>query len=831
MAKTFSELQALALQIRDEILEKKNTAPRVGAALLDMIDNTIQNITDINQKLSVFEHVCSGFKRVQSESQLPVTPPEDEKAVGYLVGKNLYLYVGKDGNAVNGRYFNVGDITGPQGELGPQGLIGPVGPKGEQGNSGVSGSTDNIEVVNNLDGGESTPSRIKVLAAEQGKVLKEKLSELETKFESIKFIEKTGSNNYITIDLKRNFGKKLIFKSPINDAIKQYSIQYNNNDGVQYASYTGGSDYILESQSDILSLTLYIADNNLVESTTSNVNVYWGDIYLNVNDINNELAKLGNKENQNSNNITNLQSDIKYNSRIVYTDNITLNAVIKELYIVDNSFDASAIYSFAYFRRKWGNPTAKWTIYIKRNDDFVFQFDSPESPENNSYFDYNQNDLHVKAVFDWSKMDEGSAINDVLIDNKAFDIKNSPYIFSKEEIDPLHEEVIEIKNIQNGGKVVEQIALTYNYYIRNDKEVGDAITISKIQLENAACGTMLCREGDIFKIYGKNGHAGRAWCFIDKNNKILSIIEGNADVINTDITAPINSYMLIVNFWDVHEIKAESYRKNNTIPSIIDINTKPLFQSNILLLGDSNTEFSNAEGYRYSDYLQEMSLANIINGGIGGTKLRCRKTFDNNPQEEYAAYGALDIVSLSQAFLDKNWEAQKNAANWIKENLKDDNVNIIQGLSEVDLLEVDIVAIMGGTNDFGDYETKIGEVDSTDVSTTAGALNIIIKNFLTVNPKLKLYIITPIPRYYGNDISNWDDSLWCDNYQDGGAIKVVDIIKAVAKKNRIPVCDLFNTIGWNKYNFKQYFFNNDGTHAYNGYKEIARRINYFITNN
>lgn len=178
MAKTFSELQALALQIRDEILEKKNTAPRVGAALLDMIDNTIQNITDINQKLSVFEHVCSGFKRVQSESQLPVTPPEDEKAVGYLVGKNLYLYVGKDGNAVNGRYFNVGDITGPQGEPGPLGLVGPVGPKGEQGNSGVSGSTDNIEVVNNLDGGESTPERIKVLAAEQGKVLKEKLSEL-----------------------------------------------------------------------------------------------------------------------------------------------------------------------------------------------------------------------------------------------------------------------------------------------------------------------------------------------------------------------------------------------------------------------------------------------------------------------------------------------------------------------------------------------------------------------------------------------------------------------------------------------------------------------------
>lgn len=180
MAKTFSELQALALQIRDEILEKKNTAPRVGAALLDMIDNTIQNITDINQKLSVFEHVCSGFKRVQSESQLPVTPPDDEKAVGYLVGTNLYLYVGKDGNAVNGRYFNVGGITGPKGEIGPQGIKGDKGDKGEQGNSGVSGSTDNIEVVNNLEGGESTPEKIKVLAAEKGKVLNERISELGT---------------------------------------------------------------------------------------------------------------------------------------------------------------------------------------------------------------------------------------------------------------------------------------------------------------------------------------------------------------------------------------------------------------------------------------------------------------------------------------------------------------------------------------------------------------------------------------------------------------------------------------------------------------------------
>lgn len=196
MAKTFSELQALALQIRDEIFEKKNTAPRVGAALLDIIDNTIQNITDINQKLSVFEHACSGFKRVQSESQLPVTPSEDEKSVGYLVGKNLYLYVGKDGNSVNGRYFNVGDITGPQGEPGPQGLKGVDGKEGDrgpQGNSGITGSTSDIDVINDLSGGESTPGSIKVLAAEQGKVLYDKICEVGSKSNIFRNLKKTKS--------------------------------------------------------------------------------------------------------------------------------------------------------------------------------------------------------------------------------------------------------------------------------------------------------------------------------------------------------------------------------------------------------------------------------------------------------------------------------------------------------------------------------------------------------------------------------------------------------------------------------------------------------------
>lgn len=55
----------------------------------------------------------------------------------------------------------------------PNLVLNLVLPRGRQGNSGVSGDTSEIAVINDLNGGESEVGSIKVLAAEQGKVLKE----------------------------------------------------------------------------------------------------------------------------------------------------------------------------------------------------------------------------------------------------------------------------------------------------------------------------------------------------------------------------------------------------------------------------------------------------------------------------------------------------------------------------------------------------------------------------------------------------------------------------------------------------------------------------------
>lgn len=64
----------------------------------------------------------------------------------------------------------------------PNQVLNLVLPRGKQGNSGVSGDTSEIAVINDLNGGESEAGSIKVLAAEQGKVLKEMISDLNDNF-------------------------------------------------------------------------------------------------------------------------------------------------------------------------------------------------------------------------------------------------------------------------------------------------------------------------------------------------------------------------------------------------------------------------------------------------------------------------------------------------------------------------------------------------------------------------------------------------------------------------------------------------------------------------
>lgn len=86
----------------------------------------------------------TGYVSVASVADLP-NPGED--TLGYLIGENLYLYVGTGGDTLDGKYQNCGHFRGPQGapgadgEQGPQGERGPQGEPGPQGEQGPQGNT------------------------------------------------------------------------------------------------------------------------------------------------------------------------------------------------------------------------------------------------------------------------------------------------------------------------------------------------------------------------------------------------------------------------------------------------------------------------------------------------------------------------------------------------------------------------------------------------------------------------------------------------------------------------------------------------------------------
>ena len=107
----------------------------------------------------------TGYKSLNSTSELPTTA----STLGYLIGSNLYVYVGEGGDVNNGTYKDCGEFRGPQGKVGPvgpQGEEGPQGPAGEKGADGSPGITSAEVLVDNTTG---IPSATTVI---ENKVLK-----------------------------------------------------------------------------------------------------------------------------------------------------------------------------------------------------------------------------------------------------------------------------------------------------------------------------------------------------------------------------------------------------------------------------------------------------------------------------------------------------------------------------------------------------------------------------------------------------------------------------------------------------------------------------------
>ena len=106
--------------------------------------------------------------------------------------------------------------------------------------------------------------------------------------------------------------------------------------------------------------------------------------------------------------------------------------------------------------------------------------------------------------------------------------------------------------------------------------------------------------------------------------------------------------------------------------------------------------------------------------------------------------------------------------------------------------DADIVAVFGGTNDYGHGDAPIGTANDRTVDTFYGALHELYRRLITKYPDAFIFVITPLHRADEDNVRGENgkkerDSLVLRDY--------VKIIREVADYYSLPVLDLFADSG------------------------------------
>lgn len=142
----------------------------------------------------------------------------------------------------------------------------------------------------------------------------------------------------------------------------------------------------------------------------------------------------------------------------------------------------------------------------------------------------------------------------------------------------------------------------------------------------------------------------------------------------------------------------------------------------------------------------------------------------------------------------------------------------------------DIVAIFGGTNDYGreDLEVQLGKINDLGTATIYGALNNMCIGLKQKYPNSVIFFITPIQRAYIDRGCNFKYATNIKNRLKYSLEDVANAIKEVCKKNNILVFDLYNNCDINT--IEDYIkYIPDGLHPTEEYHKIlANKIYDYI---
>lgn len=138
-------------------------------------------------------------------------------------------------------------------------------------------------------------------------------------------------------------------------------------------------------------------------------------------------------------------------------------------------------------------------------------------------------------------------------------------------------------------------------------------------------------------------------------------------------------------------------------------------------------------------------------------------------------------------------------------------------LANKDFSDVALVTIAYGVND-ARTAVPLGDVNSTDIATFAGALNNLLRKIYTDNPECRVVVLTPIQRLYVSGFG-----IATPNENGKYLIDFVNMCKAVAEKRSTACVDMYRTCGINQTNLA--YYTREGVHPLNtGYLRMTGAI-------
>ena len=364
-----------------------------------------------------------------------------------------------------------------------------------------------------------------------------------------------------------------------------------------------------------------------------------------------------------------------------------------------------------------------------------------------------------------------------------------------------------------------------NWDIINTQEVRYTLLSLEVLTGNLPTGSRI-------RYMGGATNTPNIFCIMisDANNNTISSFWGtityNGDIITLYTYGKVTT-KCVINTANIQINKGSLYDYGNALLLNIEY-LNGYTPKKIMCFGDSITEFKDSKNMRYSDYLARLSGCDIINCGIGATQLAQRVTPSATPATLRQAYAAVDISSLITAWVDNDWTIVDASVLYLyNNNHSHDYRNIVATLKDTNITDIDIITIFGGTNDLTTDVTNLGVPGSTNIQETAGGIYTIINKLQTANPNIEIFFFTPIVRYVVNTRT---EANWSDNYvvNDRKLPDVVNCIVDNCNYYHVPCRNWYWDLGWTRFNFSNYFNDNDGTHPYKGFKYLGIKMYEYL---